>query len=220
LLAPKPSQPAATQAATGSDESALPVIEPEPTPASPPTTDPAFPFTPPEPAAAAPENAYAAAPSVQPEAELPPIVPLAPLVPGAEAPSPPVPDGELSISGRRRLLEDVPEHPEPAPIVPQAEHQVTLHAAEAIAKQYESHLREQLNQKEKAARKSFLGRHWPKVAVGVVVGGGLIVGLVAFQRIRAEHRGQNLRDVLTVAKKAIAQDTRRSYGAALQNLSR
>src|SRR5262249_42345478 len=92
--------------------------------------------------------------------------------------------------------------------------------AEVIAKKYEQELRDKLEHTaEMEAQHSFLARHGLKIAVGTVIGVALAVGLGFYVTVRAANHGQDLKDDLANAKKAIAQDTRKSYQFALEKLA-
>lgn len=123
-------------------------------------------------------------------------------------------------AARRALLEEVPEVPETA-VVPEAPRaRVSSHEAEVIAKKYEQELRDKLEHTaEMEAQHSFLARHGLKIGVGTVIGVALAVGLGFYVTIRAANHGQDLKDDLANAKKAIAQDTRKSYQFALERLA-
>jgi tetratricopeptide (TPR) repeat protein len=120
---------------------------------------------------------------------------------------------------RPRLLGDLPDVAEPSAGAEADEpSRVSVQAAQEIAKKYERELQAEFTQKK--ARKSFLARNGWKLGIGTIllVAGG--VGLGNYLRTRAAHRGQDLKDALTLARKAITQDTRHSYVVALEHLNR
>jgi tetratricopeptide (TPR) repeat protein len=132
-------------------------------------------------------------------------------------PEDPPPSGRGSLA--RFLLEDVPEEPEGEAVVRAPRAGVSSHEAEAIAKKYEQELRQKLEHTAEIAQRSFAARHRLKIAVGTVIGVASAVGLGFYVSVRAAHHGQDLKDDLANAKKAIAQDTRKSYQFALERLA-
>jgi len=120
---------------------------------------------------------------------------------------------------RSRLLGDLPDPAEPpAGAEVDEPSRVSVQAAQEIAKKYERELQAEFTQEK--ARKSFLARNGWKLGIGTVLIVAAAVGLGNYQRTRAAHRGQDLKDALTLARKAITQDTRHSYLVALEHLSR
>lgn len=120
---------------------------------------------------------------------------------------------------RRALLDDIPEAPEIHAEIERPSARVSSHEAEVIARKYEQELREKLEHTAEMAKLSFVSRHGLKIAVGTVAGVALAVGIGFYVTIRAANHGQDLKDDLANAKKAIAQDTRKSYQFALERLA-
>lgn len=89
-------------------------------------------------------------------------------------------------------------------------------AAQAIAKQYEQQLREELA--AQSAQKTFLQRHGVTLAITAVVGAAIVVGAGAFLHTRSVNRGRDLKDALAAAKKALLVDTPEGYRTALEAL--
>ncbi len=126
----------------------------------------------------------------------------------------------LTESGiRRALLEDVAEVPEVATAVEPPKAQVSSHEAQEIARQYERELRQELQERTDELKRSLLARHGIKIAAATVLGVALVVGLGFYLSVRAANHGRDLKDDLAQARKAIAQDTRKSYALALDRLS-
>lgn len=116
------------------------------------------------------------------------------------------------------LLTDLPELPVAASAVELPKVELSAQAAAAIATEYERELREKLAKKEEEKRKSFLGRHWMKMAISAVLGAGLVVGGWAYLHTRAKFRNQNLATTLAAAKKAAMLDTAAGYKLSLKAL--
>lgn len=155
----------------------------------------------------------------------PPADAISPL----ELPKIPIPESVVSAEHpteapstephRPGLLHDLPEPAEPLPAVEApSTAPVSAQAAAEIAKHYERELHEEFTQEK--TRKSFLAQHGWKLAVATVLLVAIAVGTANFLRTRAINRGQDLKDALALAKKAIALDTRQSYAAALEHLAR
>ncbi len=119
---------------------------------------------------------------------------------------------------RRSLLEEV-ELPDGHTAVARPKAALSSHEAQEIARQYERELRQKLEEKSEEAKRSFLARHAIKIAAATVVGVALVVGLGFYLSVRAANQGRDLKDDLAEARKAIAQDTRKSYLFALDRLS-
>jgi len=134
--------------------------------------------------------------------------------PGADG----VPLG-LDDSGIRALLEDVAEVPEVLTSVEAPKARVSSHEAQEIARQYERELRQKLEERSEEAKQSFLARHGTKLAAVTVLGVALVVGLGFYLSVRAANHGRDLKDDLAQARKAVAQDTRKSYALALDRLA-
>jgi tetratricopeptide (TPR) repeat protein len=137
-----------------------------------------------------PEREFAAARAARPQAP-----------PAADGPS---------------LLGDIPDAFEPTSSVEVPKVELSPHAAEAIAKEYERELRDKLA--AAAAKKTFLQRHGLKLGVSVVVGVALVAGLGVFFYTRHKNRGKDLQTALGDAKRALSLDTKASYRAALEAL--
>lgn len=142
----------------------------------------------------------------------------------AEAPAPPPPEPAKPVPPPVRrthshpLLSELPELPVAASAVELPKVELSAQAAAAIATEYERELREKLAKKEEEKRKSFLGRHWMKIAISAVLGAGLVVGGWAYLHTRAKFRNQNLATTLAAAKKAAMLDTAAGYKLSLKAL--
>lgn len=227
--APAPDAPPAPSEAAHSDEAAF---ESELDQAFRPTAKPregALPTPKPLPlldAAAVARAAQAAAPAASIDRTQ--AVTQPPEEPGEEAqkaPPPirptgphPVPPPVRRATGSHPLLSELPELPVAASAVELPKVELSAQAAQAIAKEYERELREKLAAKEEEKRKSFLGRHWMKLAIGAVLGAGLAVGGWAYLQTRARFRNQNLATTLAAAKKAAMFDTADKYKVSLKAL--
>jgi cellulose synthase operon protein C len=132
-----------------------------------------------------------------------------------EARPPPVP--ARTSAEHRALLEEIPELKDGnAPLVlPRVN--FTPQATEALAKEYERELREKLEEQKEVAKKSFLARHWVKMAAATVVLIAMVAGAIVFLATRAKNQGRDFKDALAVAKKGVAEDTVASYRAALES---
>jgi tetratricopeptide (TPR) repeat protein len=119
----------------------------------------------------------------------------------------------------RSLLDEVVEVPEGHTAVARPRAEVSSLEAQEIARQYERELRQKLVEKGEEAKRSFLARHAIKIASATVLGVALLVGLGFYLSTRAVNQGRDLKDDLAQARKAIAQDTRKSYLFALDRLS-
>ena len=152
------------------------------------------------------------------EAAPPPALPKTPN-PEAVVAAEPLAQPPSAEAARSGLLHDLPEPAEPHSAI-EAPYPtlVTAQAAEEIGKHYERELHAEFTQEK--TRKSFLAQHGWKLAVGTVLLVSIAVGAANFLRTRAVHRGQDLKDALSLARKAIALDTRQSYAAALEHLAR
>ncbi len=120
---------------------------------------------------------------------------------------------------RRSLLDEVVEVPEGHTVVGRPKAAVSSLEAQEIARQYERELRQKLEEKHEEAKRSVLSRHAIKIAAATVLGVALLVGLGFYLSVRAANQGRDLKDDLAEARKAIAQDTRKSYLFALDRLS-
>ncbi len=128
-----------------------------------------------------------------------------------------VPPDQLA-EARRSLLEEV-EVPEGHTVVARPKAAVSSLEAQEIARQYERELRQKLVEKHEEAKRSVLARHAMKIAAATVIGVALLVGLGFYLSVRAANQGRDIKDDLAEARKAIAQDTRKSYLFALDRLS-
>jgi tetratricopeptide (TPR) repeat protein len=138
-----------------------------------------------------------------------------------EPPPPPAPAIRARPEGAPRasgggFLSDIPDMPEPTSSLEVPKVEVSSHAAEAIAREYERELREKLAQSK--AQKSFLARHWVKLAGATVGTLAVVLGAYVFLNIRQE-REATLR-LLGEARRGIYQDTRQSLEEALAVLDR
>ena len=120
---------------------------------------------------------------------------------------------------RSSLLDEVVEVPEGHAAAPRPKAAVSSVEAQEIARQYERELRQKLLDKAEEAKRSVLARHAKKIAAATVFGVALLVGLGFYLSVRAANQGRDLKDDLAEARKAIAQDTHKSYLFALDRLS-
>jgi tetratricopeptide (TPR) repeat protein len=180
----------------------------------------------PEPVSAPPR-----APAVVAQAAPAPVAPaprggglLGDLPPLEDAPAPVKPRAAASASrpasaasGKRSLLEDIPDLAEVAPppaATPQPK--AAEQDAAAIAAAYEKELREKLG--GKSAGSALLARHGMRIAVGAVLLVVLGVGVGAFVLRRSASGGQSLNETLERAERLVSQDSHKSLQEALAQL--
>ena len=120
---------------------------------------------------------------------------------------------------RPSLLEDVAEAPEMLITAAPPKQVVSSHEAEQIARQYERKLREELAENSEKASRHFVARHGIKIVAAAILGVALVAGAGIFLAVRHANQGRDLKDDLAEARKAIAQDTPRSYAFALDRLA-
>jgi tetratricopeptide (TPR) repeat protein len=146
--------------------------------------------------------------------DIPAPVEAAPLAHPTLEDFPAAPEAEGSGEG---LLADLPSL-EPKPVsfsLPKVE--VTAQAREAIAKEYERELRQQLA--AKAEEKSFLQRHGIKLAVAIVLTLGVGTAVGGFFYTRANNHGHDLAGLLASARKSFVLDTARGYRQGVEDLT-
>jgi len=132
----------------------------------------------------------------------------------------PAPGLEQAASELRpSLLGDVAEAPEVLITAEPHKEVVSSHEAEHIARQYERELREKLAESSELASRHFSARHGLKIVAVGIVGVALLAGAGIFLAVRHANQGRDLKDDLAEARKAIAQDTPRSYALALDRLA-
>src|SRR5262249_56323621 len=119
---------------------------------------------------------------------------------------------------RASLREEVGEGREVLIPAAPAKEVVSSHEAEQIALQYERKLREELAENSEKASRHFVARHGIKIAAAAILGVALVAGAGIFLAVRHANQGRDLKDDLAEARKAIAQDTPRSYAFALDRL--
>jgi tetratricopeptide (TPR) repeat protein len=119
-------------------------------------------------------------------------------------------------SGKRGLLDDIPDALEaPSQLdVPKVE--VSAHATEAIAKEYERELREKLA--ASTAKKTFLQRHGLKIAllmamIVVIVGAG-----GSYLYTRSKNNGLDLAGAVAEGRKSLNADTLPEYKKGITSL--
>src|SRR5262249_4424066 len=120
---------------------------------------------------------------------------------------------------RPSLLEDVAEAPEVLITTGAAKEAVSSHEAEQIGRQYERELRVKLAESSEKENRHFVSRHGMKIAAAAILGVALLAGAGIFFAVRHANQGRDLKDDLAEARKAIAQDTPRSYAFAVDRLA-
>ncbi|MGQ0505488.1 MAG: tetratricopeptide repeat protein [Myxococcaceae bacterium] len=139
-------------------------------------------------------------------------------VPTAPAPVRP---SQRAPARSKSLLDEIPDlQPEASSAVEAPKVELSNHAAEAIAKEYERELRQKLEQKVQAQKKSFLARNSLKISAVVV----LVVAVLAFAgfflHTRNRNEGRDLVTLVADGKRAALQDTTLSYKEAITLLGR
>ncbi|HYX92021.1 MAG TPA: tetratricopeptide repeat protein, partial [Myxococcaceae bacterium] len=122
-------------------------------------------------------------------------------------------------AGGLGLLADLPDEVEsPAP-AESPKPEIATHAVEAIARDYEKELRAKLAETVEKKKKSFVARHWLKIAAATVAVVAVGVAALMYARTVSVNRG-SLPEALAEAKKSIVLDTRDGYAAAVDALGR
>jgi tetratricopeptide (TPR) repeat protein len=134
-------------------------------------------------------------------------------------PTPPAPPPPPKRNSGTGLLADLPDEEElaPAPEAPKVE--IPTHHVEAIAQNYEKELRAKLAETTEKKKKTFIARHWVKLAAATVGLVAVVVGGLIYARTVTVNRG-SIQDALVEAKKSVALDTRAGYATAVEALGR
>jgi tetratricopeptide (TPR) repeat protein len=122
-----------------------------------------------------------------------------------------------SAAPMRGLLDEIPDlAPEQAPSMDAPGPETAKVNTEQVAREYERDLRRKLEVSRQ--KKTFLQQHGVTLAVVAVLAAAGVAFAIFWKVTQAKTGGKDLADAIADARKLVAEDTRESYGKALQSL--